>query len=71
MNEEPDPAKARFLVIQLVRLTGLALAAVGVLTIAGKIALPVEAGYVLFAVGLLDALFMPTVLAKIWKTPVP
>ena len=71
MNEPSDPAKARFLIIQLLRLTGLAMAAVGVLAIAGKIALPVEAGYVLFAVGLLVALFMPTVLSKIWKTPVP
>ena len=41
------------------------------LVIEDKIDLPKEAGYVLFVVGLLDALIMPSVLARIWKTPLP
>lgn len=69
MNE--DPAKARFAVIQLLRLTGVVLTVVGALVIARRIDLPVEAGYALFFVGVVDALFMPTLLAKRWKSPPP
>jgi hypothetical protein len=43
----------------------------GLLIINGKITLPIEAGYVLTLVGLIDALIMPSVLAKAWKTPLP
>lgn len=70
MNEG-DPARAKFFAIQALRMSGVAMVVVGILVIYGKIALPLEAGYVLFAVGLLDALFMPTVLARIWRTPLP
>ncbi len=65
----PDPAKARWMAIQAVRWTGLGLFILGLLIYAGKLDLPVEAGWVVMAVGLLDALFMPSVLARIWKTP--
>lgn len=70
MNEG-DPARAKFFAIQALRMSGVAMVVVGILVIYGKIALPLEAGYVLFAVGLLDTLFMPTVLARIWRTPLP
>ncbi len=66
----PDPAKARWMAIQAVRWTGLALFILGLLIYAKKIDLPIEAGWVLMAVGLLDALFMPGMLARKWKTPV-
>jgi hypothetical protein len=65
----PDPAKARWMAIQLVRWTGLAIFILGLLVYAGKIDLPMEAGWALMAVGLLDALFMPSLLARAWKTP--
>jgi len=64
-----DPAKARWLAIQAVRWSGLAIFILGLLIFAGKLDLPEIAGYVLMGVGLLDALFMPSVLAKHWKTP--
>ena len=64
-----DPAKARFIAIQAIRWTGVALALLGLLVIRGRIAFPREAGYVLFVVGLFDALFMPTILARRWKSP--
>ena len=66
---EPDPAKARWMAIQAVRWTGLAIFILGLLVYAGKVDLPEEAGWVLMAVGLLDALFMPSVLARLWQTP--
>lgn len=66
MND--DPAKARFLVIQMVRLSGVALVLLALAILARKIDLPEAVGYVLFVVGVLDALFMPIVLARLWKT---
>lgn len=84
MNREPSPrdpvprdpaprdtAKAKFIAIQALRWSGLALVLIGLLIINGKIALPEIAGQVLFVVGLLDALIMPSVLARLWKTPLP
>lgn len=66
-----DPAKARFFVIQAMRWSGLAMVLAGLLIVLGKIDLPVEAGYVLLLVGLADALIMPSVLARAWKTRLP
>lgn len=68
MNED-DQAKARWMTIQIVRWTGLGLFIVGLLVFAGRIDLPGIAGYVLMGVGLIDALFVPTLLARRWKTP--
>lgn len=69
MNQDQDPAKARWMAIQAVRWSGLGIFILGLLTYAGKIDLPEIAGYVLMGAGLIDALFMPTVLARMWKTP--
>lgn len=66
-----DPAKAKFIAIQALRFSGLGLVMVGLLILYGEIDLPEIAGYVLFVVGLLDALIMPGVLARMWKTPPP
>jgi len=66
-----DPAKAKFIAIQALRWSGLALVLLGLLVLNSKIDLPEIAGYVLFVVGLLDALIMPSVLARLWKTPLP
>ena len=55
--------------IQALRISGVALTVFGALVIARRIDLPVEAGYGLFFVGLLDALFLPTLLARRWKSP--
>jgi hypothetical protein len=69
----PDPAKARFAVIQLARLFGVVLVLLGVLIQAGRIAalawVPQWAGYVLIAVGLVDTFVMPTLLARRWRSP--
>lgn len=70
----PDPvaeseARKRFVIIQLVRLAGVVMALFGLLTIAGKMELPLLAGYFLFVNGLFDALFLPIILSKRWKSP--
>lgn len=64
-----DRARNRFLAIQAMRWIGTFIALFGLLVIYRRIDLPVEAGYVIFVVGLLDALIGPTLLARRWKSP--
>ncbi|HVR90838.1 MAG TPA: hypothetical protein VHG29_07080 [Novosphingobium sp.] len=64
-----DPAFARFIVIQLVRWSGVAMVLVGLMIIVGKIDLPRIAGVVLAAAGLVEAMLMPLLLSRRWKTP--
>ena len=67
----PDLAKRRYLAMLAVRWVGVALVMLGLLVIYRRIDLPTEAGYALFLVGVVDALIMPTVLARRWKSPPP
>lgn len=69
MNAPRDPAKARFFAIQAIRFTGVALVMTGLLVVNRKLDAPVEVGYGLFLFGLFDALFMPSILARRWKSP--
>lgn len=64
-----DPARRRYMAILAMRWAGVALVIFGLLVIYRRIDLPREAGYVLFLVGVIDALIMPTVLARRWKSP--
>lgn len=64
-----DPARNRFFAIQAIRWIGTLVALFGLLVIYRRIDLPVEAGYVIFVVGLLDALVAPSLLARRWKSP--
>ncbi len=66
-----DPAKPRFFVIQLLRLSGVALVLAGLAIINGVIELPEIAGYAILVVGLADALIAPILLSRAWKTPLP
>ncbi len=66
---ERDPAKRRFFALQLIRLSGAALAMTGLGTMAGKLPLPFPVGVVLFIAGLFDLFFFPIILAKRWKSP--
>ncbi|MEJ5975266.1 hypothetical protein WG901_01360 [Novosphingobium sp. PS1R-30] len=66
-----DPARNRFFAIQAMRWIGTLVALFGLLVIYRRIDLPVEAGYVIFVVGLLDALVAPSLLARRWKSPLP
>ena len=68
-NPNHDPAKAKWMALQAVRSAGLAMFIIGLLIYSGKIDLPEIVGYVLIGVGLLDALFMPAFLSRIWKAP--
>lgn len=72
MTDTPDPAAARFAVLQMVRLSGALLAFAGVLVISGKVSwlpkLPEAVGYVLLAAGLIDFFVAPMFLARRWKS---
>ncbi len=64
-----DKAKGRFVVLQMLRLSGFVMALLGLAVVAGKVPLPEIAGYALLMIGALDALILPQVLARRWKTP--
>lgn len=67
---DPDVrARNRFIVIQIVRLGGVAMVVVGLLVMTGRIDWPREAGFVLAAAGLFEALLAPLLLSRKWKTP--
>jgi hypothetical protein len=62
-------ARSRFLAISLLRFAGVAMIVAGILILNGAIAAPVEAGYVLAALGFIDTFFVPQYLARKWRTP--
>ena len=64
-----DRARTRFFIIQSHRLLGLLLVLLGILVVYGRIDLPEEAGYVLIAIGIVDALVLPGIFARRWRTP--
>lgn len=68
---QPDPARARFFAIVLIRWSGVALVLLGLLVLRRRIDLPIEASYALCLVGIVDALIVPTLLARRWKSPPP
>ena len=73
--DQPDDAAARnrWMIIQLMRAMGFALAVLGILmtqnavNIAGEVNRQV--GYGFIVIGLLDGFFMPIVLARKWRSP--
>lgn len=68
--EEETKAQYRFLVINIVRISGAVMLVLGLAIIAREaFGLPKAAGYVLFFVGLADFMLVPLLLAKRWKSP--
>jgi hypothetical protein len=66
---QDDVAKGRFIILQIVRLSGFLFALAGLAIVAGKIALPQPVGYVLLLMGVGDAMVIPLILTRRWKTP--
>lgn len=67
---DPDPARARFFALGLIRLGGVALAFLGVSIIAKRWIEPAEIiGGVLMFIAAVDVLVVPVLLAKRWRTP--
>jgi hypothetical protein len=67
--DDDTKAQYRFLMINLVRVTGAVMLVIGLAVIArGTFGLPKSVGYVLFLVGFIDFLVVPVFLAKRWKS---
>lgn len=61
-------ARRRFMVINAVRLAGIAMILIGIAALSDKIALPDVAAYILIVVGMAEAFLLPTMLARKWST---
>ena len=71
MTGDDALARSRWMIMQVMRVSGAAFVVVGALIAAGKTSLPPLAGTVLMLVGLLDATVVPLLLARRWRTPKP
>lgn len=66
-----DEARKRWMVINAVRMSGLAMALIGIMGLGSVFDYPRSAAYVLVVVGLVDFFVMPLLLARKWRTPEP
>ncbi|MBS0474917.1 MAG: hypothetical protein JSR28_07180 [Proteobacteria bacterium] len=66
---QPDPARQRFIALQLMRLSGAVFALLGLLIVARRVDMPIAAGYAFLVVGFVDLFVVPLLLAKRWKSP--
>ena len=67
MND--DVARTRWFILNLSRLSGVALVITGLLVTQGAISWPVEVGYGLILLGIVDVFVAPQVLARRWRSP--
>ncbi len=67
MND--DLARNRYLAISFTRIAGVAMVILGLLVTQRAIEWPMEVGYVLVAVGIVDVFVAPLVLARRWRSP--
>lgn len=71
MNQPGDAearARSRFFAIGMLRLGGAVVTMLGLLILAGRIAAPDLAGYLLLVVGLVDFFVVPVLLARRWRS---
>ena len=68
--EQDALAKKRFMAINLVRMSGVALILVGLLCAGDKIDIPMARliGVTLILIGMVDVFLVPTLLAKRWRS---
>lgn len=67
-DREPDPARRRFAIIQLVRLAGIAGFLAGITALAGSLAWPRPIGMTLVAAGAFGTFLVPRLLARRWHS---
>jgi hypothetical protein len=67
---DQDPARSRFMILNLIRLGGVALAFLGVAIIAKRLVEPAEIiGGIFLFIAAIDVLVVPVLLSKRWRTP--
>ena len=64
-----DVARTRWFILSLSRFLGVALVITGLLVTQGAISWPVEVGYALILIGIVDVFVVPQVLARRWRSP--
>lgn len=65
-----DPARARFFLLSLARIGGVAITMLGLLIATDAVPLaPREIGYALVLIGLVETALLPRYLARRWRTP--
>ena len=69
MDEAEELARKRFMLLQLVRLGGAAMAMLGAVIISGRLIDMPELGYALLVVGALEFFLLPNIVAKNWRSP--
>ena len=71
MSDGPDPAAARWAILQAVRAAGVAMVLLGLVIVARRafVAVPDELGYALVVAGLVDTFVAPRLLARRWRSP--
>lgn len=69
-TEAEKLARRRFIIMRAANLCGALLVVLGMLVMTGRLRvdLPSQAGYVLAAVGLFEALVLPRILARAWRS---
>ena len=69
-NEQEKIERNRFLILNIIRISGALLIVFGMAIIArGVFDLPKEAGYVFFVAGIIDFIVAPLMLARAWSSP--
>jgi hypothetical protein len=64
-----DQARARFFIINAVRLTGAMLILLGILIFRDVLDMPEVVGWTFIPIGLFELFVMPQILARKWRTP--
>ncbi|QSR17969.1 hypothetical protein [Novosphingobium sp. KA1] len=64
-----DPARSRWIIMQLVRLFGVACVVGGLAIGANTLHAPLWLGYVLILNGMIDVFVIPRLLARKWRSP--
>ena len=70
-SSNDNVARDRWMVINALRLGGLAITLFGILALGHVFAFPEIGGYLLVVVGLADFFVVPLLLARKWRTPGP
>jgi hypothetical protein len=66
--EDQDKARNRFMVINLMRIGGVAMILFGIAVLQGVFALPEWIAYIVIVLGLAETFVMPQVLARAWSS---
>lgn len=65
-----DPARSRFFILSLLRMSGAVLVMLGLVIAAGRFpAIPKAAGIAIVLAGAIDFALVPLLLARRWRTP--